>query len=35
MCTSGVSYLAVGGGLASGFLNSDTTTVATGVRLKF
>lgn len=32
---SGVSYSTVGGGLASGFLNSDTTTVATGVRLKF
>ena len=32
---SGVSYSTFGGGLASGFLNTDTTTVATGLRLKF
>jgi hypothetical protein len=32
---SGVSYSEVGGGLASGFLNSNNTTFASGLRIKF
>jgi predicted porin len=32
---AGVNYSTLDGGLASGFLNSSQTTVATGVRLKF